>query len=107
MALEYEFDSEYVSSRAEMAKKMPKDELYLAVRIYLKDRINANGKDVVNLERKISAGFEFMIFEREIINREINERTVGSESEYFSLFQDLLIKAKIMKEKIFPVGFYS
>ncbi len=90
-----------------MARKMSKDELYLAVRIYLKRRIDAGGKEVMNLEDEISTGFEFDILEREVIQREIDERTVGRDSEYFRLFQDNLIKAGIMKKKIFPVGFYS
>lgn len=103
----YEFDFEHVSQRIKMARKMSKCELYSAIRVYLKKRIEVGGKEVMNLEDEISTGFEFDILEREVIQRGIDERTMGADSEYFKLFQDNLIKAGIMKKKIFPVGFYS
>ncbi len=101
-----EIDEEYREAMFERIKEASREQLYEAVRIYLKDRISAGGKEVVNLENEISCENDFGIYHYEIIRREISEERARN-SEYMILFQEMLMEAKVIEERMYPVGLSS
>jgi len=100
-----EIDKEYTKSVEERVANASTEELYEAVRIYLKDRINSGGKEVVNFENEIPCERDFNLYHAEIIRREIAEEKRNS--EYMIFFQEMLIQAKIINERMYDVRFYS
>jgi hypothetical protein len=97
-----EIDEEYREEMFRRVMSIPKEQLYEAVEVYLKNRISAGGKEIINLENEISCDSDFNIYHYEIIRREITGEK--RPSEYMIFFQEMLMEAKIIKERMYPVA---
>ena len=89
-----------------MAHEMTTEQLFEAVRVYLKNRIEHGGKEVVNLNNlgdEILSEVEFSIYHNEIVGREIGNNSL----EYLELFQEMMVDAKVTSELNLPRRFYS
>ncbi len=108
MTLETHLTEEYLSLVTEKAKASSKEDLYEAVKIYLENRIKNHGMDILNLEQDVSTSEEFGIYEKEIIEREMEEKEKlpydkWTRSEYLVGFGNLLVRAGIIESHPYDI----
>lgn len=97
---------EYLCGTKTLAHSMTTLQLFEAVRVYLKNRIEHGGKEIVsedNLADEILSEEEFRIYHNEIVRREIKINSL----EYLELFQEMMVDAKVTNEMNLPRRFYS
>ena len=85
---------------------MTTSQLFEAVRVYLKNRIEHGGREIVNQDNlcnEILSEEEFRIYHNEIVGREIDKGSI----EYLELFQEMFIDAKVTNKMNLPRRFYS
>lgn len=99
-------ETDYLLATKPLAHSMKLEQLYEAVRVYLRNRIENNGREKIsedNFGDLILSPEEFRIYYNEIMGREKGETA----HEYWGLFQEMMYEAGVVEERVFPRKFYS
>jgi len=99
-------EKEYLLGTKTIAHEMTIEQLYKSVKVYLKNRIEHRGKEKIseeNLADEILSEEEFRIYYNEIYGREKASNSI----EYITLFQEMMLDAKVTEEIFLPRRFYS